>query len=119
MTAIRGARAPKPFSYQNGIASETSPDIISSMNEDYYITNIGTSGHSQSRAIIADENVMKGLSIGFDDIVDGFIQTVYSIHALDDMCKKLTMKDGELNLQLLKELNPDSKLFSELINNLS
>lgn len=118
MTAIRGARAPEPFA---SICSETnrSPTSTKTLNEDAYITNIGTDDRSASRLVILDDAAMRGLAIGIDDIVDGFIQTVFSIHAIDAMCKRLTTSDGELNLQLLKELNPDPQLLAELMSNLN
>lgn len=115
MTAIRAARAARPFTSIRSEENKLLTDSIETLDEDAYITNLGTTGRSESRAIIIDDAAMDALAIGIDDVVDGFMQTVFSIHAIEDMCKRFTTKDGELNLELLKELNPDPQLLAELI----
>lgn len=72
---------------------------------------------TEQRVYCVDDDGMKSMGIGIDDVVDVFMQTVYCTLAIDNMCKKLTMEDGELNMQLLKELNPDPRLLAEVVTN--
>lgn len=121
MITICCARAPAPFA-KNGEAAEIAPNAllnkIRTVHEnDVYITNIGPNPNGEERSFYVDDAGMKGMGIGMDDVIDGFMQTVYSIHAIDNMCKKLTMEDGELNMQLLTELNPDPQLLAEVVTN--
>ncbi|KAG4067440.1 hypothetical protein HA402_009677 [Bradysia odoriphaga] len=64
MTAIRGARAPEPFAFV-GSDNARDPNSLSSIetiNEDAYITNIGTNSDSDSRAVTIDDAAIKGLA---------------------------------------------------------
>lgn len=119
--AICCARAPAPFA-KNGETAEIASDALLNKiktvhEDDAYVSNIGTNPDSEQRSFYVDDAGMKGMGIGMDDVVDGFMQTVYSTLAIDNMCKKLTMEDGELNMQLLKELNPDPQLLAEVVTN--
>lgn len=120
MITICCARAPAPFA-KHGETAEIAPGLLNKITtvheDDVYITNIGTKVDGEMRSFYLDDAGMKGMGVTMDDVIDGFMQTVYSIHALDNMCKKLTMENGELNLQLLQELNPDPQLLAEVVTN--
>ncbi|XP_037025300.1 uncharacterized protein LOC119066766 [Bradysia coprophila] len=120
MITICSARAPAPFA-KDGETADIAPGLLHKIKtvheDDVYVTNIASNPDGELRSFYFDDAGVKGMGIGMDDVIDGFMQTVYCTHAIDNMCKKLIMENGELDVQLLRELNPDPQLLAEVVTN--
>ena len=53
----------------------------------------------------------KGISV--DDLIDGFLQSVMSLVAIDQLASKIQNKDGSFNFDLYYSLNKDKKFMTE------
>lgn len=70
------------------------------------------------RLLLMDRKDFNTLGLGLDDLIDGFVQTVLSMVAIDKMCIRLVDKTtGEFNYQLFHSLCGDSVLFDEVMDN--
>ncbi len=65
------------------------------------------------RLLMADVEEFDELGLGMDDLVDGYVQTVLAVIAIDKLCRKL-MDGGHFDRQLFATLNPDNVLLNEL-----
>jgi hypothetical protein len=54
------------------------------------------------------------LGIGFDDLVESYLQTVLSVVAIDEMAQQLVTKGRKFRRRLFHSLNPDSALSDEI-----
>ena len=72
------------------------------------------------RLLLMDRKDFNILGIGVDDLIDGYIQTVLSVVAIDKMCKRLfkVESDGSktFDLELFEDLNPDKALLDEILH---
>ncbi|MBT7237727.1 hypothetical protein HN865_02610 [Candidatus Woesearchaeota archaeon] len=68
-----------------------------------------------SRLLMMDCRDFNQLGIGIDDLIEGFVQTILAIIAIDKMAMRLVTKSGKFRLSLFKSLNNDQKLLDELI----
>jgi hypothetical protein len=82
------------------------------------------------RLILMDRKDFNHLGLGVDDLIDAYIQTVLSVHAIDKMAQRL-MKDNIVSeidvkfpwynekvfdMELFEALNPDPALLEEIMH---
>lgn len=67
-----------------------------------------------SRLMLMDRRDFNKLGIGLDDLIEGYIQTVLSMVAIDKMCAKLYNSKGKFRMRLFKSLNDDITLLDEI-----
>jgi len=66
-----------------------------------------------ARLLLMDRRDFNQLGISVDTLIDGFIQTVLSVTAIDNMAENL-VADGSFNADLFTSLNKDEGLLKEL-----
>lgn len=67
-----------------------------------------------SRLMLMDRKDFNTLGIGIDDLIEGFIQTILSIIAIDKMANNLMNKKNNFRLKLFKSLDNDESLIKEI-----
>ena len=67
-----------------------------------------------NRLILMDRRDFNKLGLGLDDLIEGYIQTVLSMIAIDRMCIDLTNSKGKFRMKLFRSLNPDEQLLDEI-----
>ncbi|MEZ4951083.1 MAG: hypothetical protein R2784_17115 [Saprospiraceae bacterium] len=68
-----------------------------------------------NRLLLMDRRDFNKLGLGLDDLVEGYIQTILSMIAIDKMAKTLVNSKGKFRMQLFKSLNNDKALFDEIM----
>lgn len=68
-----------------------------------------------NRLMLTDRRDFNKLGMGLDDLIEGYIQTVLSTIAIDQMCMQLINKQGRLKTRLFKSLNNDPLLLKEIL----
>ncbi|GLR20082.1 ATP-grasp domain-containing protein [Portibacter lacus] len=71
-------------------------------------------GSETNRLVLMDRRDFNKLGIGVDDLIEGYIQTVLSMLAIDSMCKNLINANGKFRKRLFSSLNDDPHLISEI-----
>lgn len=104
----RRARNPLPDKLNDGI------DSWNILGTNLSIKNEDGSWDSDTKRLIAmDSKDFNKLGIGIDDLIDGYVQTVCAVIAIDKMSQRLMNEDG-FNIQLFQSLNDDPKLIEEI-----
>jgi hypothetical protein len=67
-----------------------------------------------SRLMMMDQRDFNRLGISVDDLIEGYIQTVLSMVAIDKMAQTLISQRGRLRTRLFKSLNADDALIREI-----
>jgi hypothetical protein len=79
------------------------------------VKNEDGSWHSQSeRLMLMDSRDFNQLGIGLDDLIEGYLQTVMSLIAIDTMAQKLITQKGTFRRKLFAALNPDPAFVSDI-----
>lgn len=68
-----------------------------------------------NRLILMDRRDFNRLGLGLDDLIEGYIQTVLSMVAIDRMCIDLINSKGKFRMKLFRSLNPDRQLLDEIV----
>lgn len=68
-----------------------------------------------NRLILMDRRDFNRLGLGLDDLIEGYIQTVLSMVAIDRMCINLMNSKGKFRMKLFRSLNPDEQLLDEIM----
>jgi hypothetical protein len=68
-----------------------------------------------SRLMLMDRKDFNSLGVGIDDLIEGYIQTVLSIIAIDQMSLNLINKKGQFRIKLFKSLDNDESLVKEIM----
>ncbi len=68
-----------------------------------------------SRLLTMDTKEFNRLGLSLDDLIGGYIQTVFAAIAIDRLSQKLLNDDSMLDIDLFRSLNPDDKLISEIL----
>ncbi|WP_235295904.1 hypothetical protein [Portibacter marinus] len=71
-------------------------------------------GSETNRLVLMDRRDFNKLGIGVDDLIEGYIQTVLSMLAIDSMSKNLINANGKFRKRLFASLNDDPHLISEI-----
>eukprot|EP00591_Stephanopyxis_turris_P006149 CAMPEP_0195524570 /NCGR_PEP_ID=MMETSP0794_2-20130614/24484_1 /TAXON_ID=515487 /ORGANISM="Stephanopyxis turris, Strain CCMP 815" /LENGTH=486 /DNA_ID=CAMNT_0040654823 /DNA_START=76 /DNA_END=1536 /DNA_ORIENTATION=- len=66
------------------------------------------------RLLLMDSRDFNKLGLGIDDLIDGYIQTVASVSAIDDMAGEL-MSKGKFDRELYGSVNSDQALLDEIV----
>lgn len=66
------------------------------------------------RLMLMDRRDYNALGLGLDDLIEGFIQTVLSVTAIDQLAQTLITQKGRLRRRLFRSLNDDDMLMHEL-----
>ena len=70
---------------------------------------------SQSeRLLLMDSRDFNRLGIGLDDLIEGYLQTLLSMIAIDNMAQKLVTQKGQFRRKLFASLNPDPAFVSDI-----
>jgi len=67
-----------------------------------------------SRLLLMDQKDFSKLGIGVDDLINGFIQTVLAVVAIDKMSNRL-LSNGKFDWDLFKSINSDQELLKEIL----
>ena len=67
-----------------------------------------------SRLILADYKEFNTLGIYLDELIEGYVQLVLAVNAIDRMAINLINKKGELKTKLFKSFDNDSQLLKEI-----
>lgn len=74
----------------------------------------GTFDSDSSRLMLMDRKDFNKLGIGIDDLIEGFIQSVLSLIAIDKMATELINQKGRLKQRLFRSMNDDLSLIQEI-----
>jgi len=66
------------------------------------------------RLMLMDRKDFNALGLGLDDLIEGFIQTVLSVVAIDRLAQSLVSQKGRLKRRLFRSLNDDPALLGEM-----
>lgn len=72
-------------------------------------------GSASNRLMLMDRRDFNKLGLGLDDLIEGYIQTVLSMVAIDKMCINLIGTKGKFKMRLFKSLNNDATLLKEIL----
>lgn len=67
------------------------------------------------RLLLVDSRDFNRLGLGLDDLIEGYVQTVMSIAAIDSMAKGLVTTKTKFRRRLFLSINPDTQLAAEII----
>jgi hypothetical protein len=67
------------------------------------------------RLLLMDRKDFNSLGVGIDELIEGYIQTVLSTVAIDQMAQRLISKKGALRTKLFRSLNDDDALIAEVL----
>lgn len=76
--------------------------------------NDGTFTSDSSRLLMMDRRDFNKLGVGLDGLIEGYIQTILSLIAIDKMAQNLINPKGKLRSRLFKSLNNDAALIKEI-----
>ncbi len=74
----------------------------------------GSWSSQSERLMLMDSRDFNQLGIGLDDLIEGYIQTVLSVIAIDKMAQQLTTQKGSFRRRLFASLNPDPAFVSDI-----
>lgn len=82
---------------------------LSFKNED------GSWNSDTRRLLLADRRDFNKLGLSLDELIEAYIQTVLSMTAIDNMCKRLYNSNNKFRKRLFSSLNDDAVLFNEIM----
>jgi len=106
----RRARSPLVDQLESGSDSWDMLGTNLSIKEDN-----GTFSSDSSRLMMMDRRDFNKLGLSMDSLIEGYIQTVLSIIAIDKMAKSLINQKGRLKPRLFRSLNNDDALIREIL----
>ncbi len=72
-------------------------------------------GSDTKRLVLMDRRDFNKLGLGLDDLIDGYIQTVLSMIAIDKMAQYLVNSKNRFRAKLFRSLNDDQSLIDEIL----
>ena len=66
------------------------------------------------RLMLMDSRDFNRLGVGLDDLIEGYIQTLLSVTAIDTMASRLLTQKGRFRKRFFSSINPDDALIREL-----
>jgi len=109
--ALYARRAPEPLAttLEEGSASwpMLGTNLSKSLGDGQFTTE-------PERLMLMDERDFNRLGLGLDDLVEGYLQTVMAVHAIDAMAQRLVNAKGRFRRKLFASLNPDQALVQEV-----
>ena len=76
--------------------------------------NANTWENESERVIAMSTDDFDQLGIGLDDLIDGYVQTVLSVVAIDKFCDFFLNESDELDYSMFTLLNSDDKFIQEI-----
>lgn len=110
--AIYARRARKPL-LQELVEDTPSWDMLGT-NLSVKLPN-GEWKSESERLMLMDSRDFNKLGLGIDDLIEGYIQTVLSVVAIDRMAMDLVSQKKRFRKRFFKSLNPDAKLIDEIM----
>lgn len=74
----------------------------------------GSWGTEPERLVLMDQRDFNRLGIGLDDLIEGYLQTVMAVTAIDGMAQRLVNAKGRFRRRWFCSLNPDARLTREV-----
>ena len=111
--AIYARRAQSPLSDALGSASDSWDMLGTNLSFDL---GDGRFSSDSSRLLMMDRRDFNKLGISVDELIEGYIQTLLSLIAIDKMAQTLINKKGGLKTRLFTSLNNDESLIREIIS---
>lgn len=109
--AIYARRARKPLSKtleEGGSSWDMLGTNLSVLHAD------GSWTSESERLLLMDSRDFNQLGIGLDDLIEGYLQTVLSVIAIDNMAQKLVTQKGVFRRRLFASLNPDPAFVEDI-----
>lgn len=75
----------------------------------------GSWGSDTNRLLLMDRRDFNRLGVGLDDLIEGYIQTVLSMIAIDKMAIQLFNSKNKFRMRLFKSLDDDKALLNEIM----
>ncbi|MCB9596164.1 MAG: hypothetical protein H6719_25805 [Sandaracinaceae bacterium] len=75
----------------------------------------GSWSTESERLVLMDARDFNRLGVGLDDLIDGYMQTVLSVSAIDSMATRLITSKGRFGRKLFQSINPDESLVAEVM----
>lgn len=110
--AIYARRAEKPL--QDTLEAGESSWSVLGTNLSIKHDN-GTWGSDTNRLLLMDRRDFNKMGIGVDDLIDGYIQTVLSMIAIDQMANTLFTSKNKFKMKLFRSLDDDQALIDEIL----
>ena len=66
------------------------------------------------RLLLMDQRDFNRLGVGLDDLIEGYLQSVLALTAIDEMAQRLISKKKTFRRRLFRSLNPDQALLDEI-----
>lgn len=111
--SIYARRAPEPLSPEIHSATESWPMLGTNLS---YKEAKGDWNTETARLLLMDSRDFNKLGIGLDDLIEGYIQTVLAITAIDKMAINLVSQKGAFRKRLFGSLNHDARLLDEIMH---
>lgn len=67
------------------------------------------------RLLLMDQRDFNRLGLGLDDLIEGYLQTVLSVTAIDEMAQRLVTQKKTFRRRAFASLNPDPRLADEIV----
>ncbi len=83
---------------------------LSIKNED------GSFATQPERLLLVDSRDFNRLGFGLDDLIEGYLQTVMCIVAIDRMAVSLINTKGKFRRKLFQSINPDPRFNEEILS---
>lgn len=74
----------------------------------------GTWTTEPERLVLMDRRDFNKLGLGLDDLIEGYLQTIMAVTAIDEMAQRLVDEDGTFRHDPFRSLNPDPSLVEEI-----
>ena len=111
--AIYARRAEKPLESSITESSRSWEMLGTNLS---YKKEDGTWGSDINRLKLMDRKDFNMMGISLDNLIDGFIQTVLAVIAIDKMAMNLIGTKGKFKKKLFYSLNSDEELLSEIMS---
>ncbi len=110
--AMYARRAASPLAHSLADAPDSWSMLGTNLSEAH---QDGTFTTDPSRLLLMDSRDFNRLGLGLDDLTEGYLQTVMSMHAIDRMAVRLTSSKGRFRRKLFSSLVPDKNLLDEIL----
>ena len=68
-----------------------------------------------NRLLLADSRDFNKLGLGLDDLIEGYMQSLLSVQAIDHLACELVTQKNRFRRRLFSQMNPDPSLLAEVI----
>ncbi len=75
----------------------------------------GSWGSDTNRLLLMDRKDFNKIGIGLDDLIEAFLQTIFSVVAIDKLASSFVTSKGKFRKKLFQSLNKDESLMDEIV----